>query len=34
MSLGFAYNIYRLTSDVLGLDYTRSFWGGYISYGF
>ncbi|MCX6556934.1 MAG: hypothetical protein NTW95_05815 [Candidatus Aminicenantes bacterium] len=34
MSLGFAYNIYRLRSDVLNLDYTRSFWGGFISYGF
>jgi hypothetical protein len=34
MSLGFAYNVYRLTSDVLNLDYTRSFWGGFITYGF
>jgi hypothetical protein len=33
-SLGFAYNIYRLTSDALGLDYTRNFWGGFISYEF
>jgi hypothetical protein len=33
-SLGFAYNIYRLSSDVLNLDYTRSFWGGFISYEF
>jgi hypothetical protein len=33
-SLGFAYNVYRLSSDVLGLDYTRSFWGGFISYEF
>ncbi len=34
MSLGFAYTIYRLSSDVLKLDYTRSFWGGFISYEF
>ena len=34
MSLGFAYNVYRLSSDALNLDYTRSFWGGFISYGF
>jgi hypothetical protein len=33
-SLGFAYNIYRLNSDVLNLDYTRSFWGGFINYEF
>jgi hypothetical protein len=33
-SLGFSYNVYRLTSDALGLDYTRDFWGGFISYGF
>ncbi len=33
-SLGFAYNVYRLTSDVLDLDYTRNFWGGFISYEF
>ncbi|MEI6613596.1 MAG: hypothetical protein WCL37_01745 [Chrysiogenales bacterium] len=33
-SLGFAYNIYRLSSDVMNLDYTRSFWGGFISYEF
>jgi hypothetical protein len=33
-SLGFAYNVYRLTSDVLNLDYTRSFWGGFLTYGF
>jgi hypothetical protein len=33
-SLGFAYTIYRLSSDVLNLDYTRSFWGGFISYEF
>ncbi|HEX7502486.1 MAG TPA: hypothetical protein VF451_03615 [Acidobacteriota bacterium] len=33
-SLGFSYNVYRLTSDVLNLDYTRSFWGGFISYEF
>ena len=33
-SLGFAYNIYRLSSDVLNLDYTRSFWGGFITYEF
>ncbi len=33
-SLGFAYHIYRLRSDVLNLDYTRSFWGGFISYEF
>jgi len=33
-SLGFAYNVYRLTSDALGLDYTRNFWGGFISYEF
>ena len=33
-SLGFAYNVYRLTSDALGLDYTRDFWGGFISYEF
>jgi hypothetical protein len=34
MSLGFAYNVYHLSSDVLNLDYTRSFWGGFITYGF
>jgi hypothetical protein len=34
MSLGFAYNIYRLSSDALNLDYTRSYWGGFITYGF
>jgi hypothetical protein len=34
MSLGFAYNIYRLSSDVLNLDYIRSFWGGFITYEF
>jgi hypothetical protein len=34
MSLGFAYNIYRLSSDILNLDYTRSFWGGFITYEF
>lgn len=34
MSLGFTYTIYRLSSDVLNLDYTRSFWGGFISYEF
>jgi hypothetical protein len=33
-SLGFSYNVYRLTSDVLRLDYTRNFWGGFISYEF
>ena len=33
-SLGFSYNVYRLTSDVLGLDYTHDFWGGFLSYGF
>jgi hypothetical protein len=33
-SLGFAYNVYRLTSDALDLDYTRNFWGGFISYEF
>lgn len=33
-SIGLAYNIYRLTSDALGLDYTRNFWGGFISYEF
>jgi hypothetical protein len=33
-SLGLAYNVYRLSSDALGLDYTRSFWGGFISYEF
>jgi hypothetical protein len=33
-SLGFAYNVYRLNSDVLALNYTRSFWGGFISYEF
>lgn len=33
-SIGFAYNVYRLTSDVLGLDYTHNFWGGFISYEF
>ncbi len=33
-SLGFSYNVYRLTSDVLDLDYTRNFWGGFISYEF
>jgi hypothetical protein len=34
MSLGFAYNVYRLSSDALNLDYTRSFWGGFITNGF
>lgn len=33
-SLGFAYNVYRLSSDVLNLDYTSSFWGGFITYEF
>ena len=33
-SLGFSYNTYRLTSDALGLDYTRDYWGGFLSYGF
>lgn len=33
-SLGFSYNIYRLTSDVLELDYTRSFWALFLQYGF
>ncbi|MCJ7524333.1 MAG: hypothetical protein MUP71_03805, partial [Candidatus Aminicenantes bacterium] len=33
-SLGFAYNIYRLSSDFLDLDYTRKFWGGFINYEF
>jgi hypothetical protein len=33
-SLGFAYTVYRLSSDVLKLDYTRSFWGGFISHEF
>jgi hypothetical protein len=33
-SLGVAYNIYRLTSDVLVFDTTRKFWGGFISYEF
>jgi len=33
-SLGFSYNVYRLTSDALGLDYTRDYWGGFLSYGF
>jgi hypothetical protein len=33
-SLGFSYNVYRLTSDQLGLDYTRNYWGGFISYEF
>jgi hypothetical protein len=33
-SLGFSNNVYRLTSDALGLDYTRNFWGGFISYEF
>jgi hypothetical protein len=33
-SLGFAYNVYHLTSAALGLDYIRSFWGGFISYEF
>jgi hypothetical protein len=34
MALGFAYNIYSLSSDVLNLNYTRNFWGGFISYEF
>lgn len=33
-ALGFSYNVYRLTSDVLNLDYTRSFWGAFLQYGF
>lgn len=33
-SLGFSYNVYRLTSDALSLDYTRDYWGGFLSYGF
>lgn len=33
-SIGLSYNIYRLTSDVLKLDYTRSYWGGFLSYEF
>jgi hypothetical protein len=33
-AIGFAYNVYRLSSDVLHLDYTRSFWGGFINYEF
>lgn len=34
MSLGFSYNIYQLRSDILKLNYTRSFWGGFITYEF
>lgn len=33
-SFGVAYSIYRLRSDVLNLDYIRSFWGGFINYAF
>lgn len=33
-SLGVSYNVYRLTSDVLGLDILRKYWGGFISYEF
>jgi hypothetical protein len=33
-SIGLAYNVYRLTSDALHLDYTRTFWGGFLSYEF
>jgi len=33
-ALGFAYTIYHLNSEALGLDYTRSFWGGFINYEF
>jgi len=33
-ALGLAYNVYRLSSDALDLDYTHSFWGGFISYEF
>ena len=33
-SLGFSYNISRLTSDALELDYTRSYWGAFLQYGF
>ncbi len=33
-AIGLSYNIYRLTSDVLNLDYTRSYWGGFLSYEF
>ncbi|MFH2108801.1 MAG: hypothetical protein ABII93_09050 [Chrysiogenia bacterium] len=33
-ALGVAYNVYRLNSAVLGLDYTRSFWGGFINHEF
>jgi len=33
-SIGFSYNIYRLTSGTLGYDITRKFWGGFLSYEF
>ena len=33
-SFGMAYTIYRLRSDASNLDYTRSFWGGFVSYEF
>jgi hypothetical protein len=33
-SIGLAYNVYRLTSDALGLDYSRNYWGGFLSYEF
>jgi hypothetical protein len=33
-SLGIAYTVYRLRSDAMNLDYTRSHWGGFISYEF
>ncbi len=33
-SIGLSYHVYRLTSDALKLDYTRSYWGGFLSYEF
>lgn len=33
-SIGLSYNVYHLTSDVLKLDYSRSYWGGFLSYEF
>jgi hypothetical protein len=33
-SFGMGYTIYRLRSDALNLDITRSYWGGFINYEF
>jgi hypothetical protein len=33
-SFGLAYTVYRLRSEELNLDITRSYWGGFVSYDF